>query len=55
LAMQHKLGGRDALIMANFIVNKVPAICTHDQELLARKKISWKDFHVVFKDPLDKG
>ncbi len=55
LAMQHKFGGRDALIMANFIVNKVPAVYTHDQELLARKKISWKDFHVAFKDPLDEG
>ena len=55
LALQHKLGGRDALITANFIANKIPAIYTHDQELLVRKKISWKNFHVAFKDPLDEG
>ena len=55
LALQHKLGGRDALIIANFIANKVPTICTHDHELLVREKISWKSFHVAFKDPLDEG
>lgn len=55
LAMQYKLGGRDALIIANFLANKVSAIYTHDQEVLARKKISWKSFHVAFKDPLDEG
>jgi predicted nucleic acid-binding protein len=55
LALQHKLGGRDALITANFLANKVPAIYTHDQELLVRKKIAWKNFHVAFKDPLDEG
>ena len=52
LAPQHKLGGRDALIIANFIANKVPAVYTHDQELLALKRISWRSFHVVFEDPL---
>ena len=55
LALQHKLGGRDALITANFLANKVPTIYTHDQEVLVRKKISWKSFHVAFKDPLDEG
>ena len=52
LALQHKLGGRDALIIANFITNKVPTIQTHDEELLALKKISWKSFYITFKDPL---
>jgi predicted nucleic acid-binding protein len=55
LALQHKLGGRDALVIANFIANKVPTIYTHDHELLVRKKISWKNFHVTFKDPLNEG
>jgi predicted nucleic acid-binding protein len=55
LASQHKLGGRDALTIANFIANKVPTIYTHDHELLVRKKISWKNFHVTFKDPLNEG
>jgi predicted nucleic acid-binding protein len=44
LAPQHKLGGRDALIIANFIANKVPTIYTHDQELLVRKKSHGKIF-----------
>ena len=52
LAPQHKLGGRDALIIANFIANKVPAVYTHDQELLALERISWRSFHVSFQDPL---
>ena len=55
LALQHKLGGRDALITANFVANKIPTIYTHDHELLVRKKIAWKNFHVAFKDPLDEG
>jgi len=53
LALQHKLGGRDALIIANFTANKIPIIYTNDQELLVLKKIAWKDFHATFKNPLD--
>lgn len=52
LAMQYKLGGRDSLIIANFLANKVPTIYSHDQELLTKKKISWKNNTVTFKDPL---
>jgi len=52
LAVKHELGGRDALIIANFVANKVPTLCTHDQDFLALEKISWKNFHLVFKDPL---
>jgi predicted nucleic acid-binding protein len=52
LAPQYKLGGRDALIIANFITNKIPAIYTHDQELLTHTEILWKDFKITFKDPL---
>jgi len=52
LAVKHELGGRDALIITNFLANKVPTLYTHDQDLLALEKISWKNFHLVFKDPL---
>ena len=52
LSVQHKLGGRDALIIANFLANKVSIIYTHDQELLTLQKLSWKNFHLTFKDPL---
>lgn len=46
------LGGRDALIIANFLANKVPIVYTHDRELLKLQKISWKNSNVTFKDPL---
>ncbi len=52
LAKQYRLGGRDSLIVANFLVNKVPIIYTHDQELLIHREISWKNFRIAFKDPL---
>jgi predicted nucleic acid-binding protein len=52
LANQHKLGGRDSLIIANYLANKVPTIYTHDQELLNLKGVSWKNQHITFKDPL---
>jgi len=52
LAAKYKLGGRDALITANFIANKIPILHTHDQELLALKKVSWKNFQLKFKDPI---
>jgi predicted nucleic acid-binding protein len=55
LSVQHKLGGRDALIIANFLSNKVSTIYTHDQELLALQKIPWKNFHITFKDPLSEN
>lgn len=42
LAKQYRLRGRDSLIVANFLVNKVPIIYTHDEELLVYGKISWK-------------
>ena len=51
LSVKHNLGGRDALITANFLANKVPTIYTHDRELLKLKKISWRNSRVTFKDP----
>jgi predicted nucleic acid-binding protein len=53
LSVKYDLGGRDALITANFIANKIPTILTHDQELLTQQKISWKNTHITFKDPLN--
>jgi predicted nucleic acid-binding protein len=52
LSVQYKLGGRDALIMANFIANKIPLMYTHDKELLKIQKITWKNSNLTFKDPL---
>lgn len=52
LSVQNKLGGRDALMIANFLTNKVPIMYTHDQELMRLKKISWKRSCIVFQDPI---
>jgi len=53
LSVKHNLGGRDALIIANLIANKVSTIYTHDQRLLTLRNLSWKCFHLTFKDPLE--
>ena len=42
LAAKHNIGGRDALIIANYLSNKIPTILTHDNELLAQKKFPGK-------------
>jgi predicted nucleic acid-binding protein len=51
LATKHNLGGRDALIVANFLQNKIPLIYTHDNELLRLGIVSWKAFTAKFEDP----
>jgi len=52
ISVQHKLGGRDALIVANFLANQIPAMYTHNKELLKLEKITWKNTELTFKDPL---
>ncbi len=52
LAVRYGLGGRDALILANFLVNRVTTMYTHDQVLISRGEISWKGKRLSFKDPL---
>ena len=54
LSVKHGLGGRDALIIANFIANEVPIMYTHDREILKIQKISWKSSNLTFDDPLIK-
>jgi predicted nucleic acid-binding protein len=52
LAVKHNLDGRDALITANYIANKIPIIYTHDKTLLKLQKITWKNTTLTYKDPL---
>jgi predicted nucleic acid-binding protein len=54
LSVKHNLGGRDALIIANFLANKISTVYTHDHKLLELQKIAWRNFCVTFKDPLTK-
>jgi predicted nucleic acid-binding protein len=51
LAVKHSLDGRDALIVANYISNKIPVLYTHDKQLLKLPKITWKNSSLTFKDP----
>ena len=52
LAVKNKLGGRDALITANYIANKITLMYTHDKALLKFQKITWKNTSLTYKDPL---
>ena len=54
LSVQYKLGGRDSLIIANFLANQTPIMYTHDKELLKLQRITWKNNNLAFKDPLTK-
>ncbi len=52
LAARHKLGGRDSLILASFIINKVPVLYSHDSDLVGLKRMSWKGLALAIEDPL---
>lgn len=52
LAERHGLGGRDALVVANYIANKTPILYTHDADLLEFGEIVWKKFKMTVVDPL---
>jgi Predicted nucleic-acid-binding protein, contains PIN domain len=54
IAVQYKLGGRDALIAASYIANRTPILYTHDKELLKCQKITWKNSNLAIEDPLQK-
>ena len=52
LSVKYNLGGRDALIVANFLANKISLMYTHDKRLLKIQNITWKNNSIIFKDPL---
>ena len=52
LAVKNGLDGRDALITANYIANKITIMYTHDKALLKLRKITWKNTCLTYKDPL---
>ena len=41
LSVKYKIGGRDALIIANFLANKIPMMYTLDKELLKMQKVNY--------------
>jgi predicted nucleic acid-binding protein len=52
LAARYSLGGRDSLIIANCIINKISRMLTHDSDLIKMQQISWRDNSLAFDDPL---
>lgn len=52
IAANHNLGGRDSLVIANFMMNDVPVLYTHDRELLTLERIAWKKSAINIEDPL---
>jgi predicted nucleic acid-binding protein len=52
ISVKNNLGGRDSLIVANFLANQIPIMYTHDKELLKLQKITWKNTNLTIKDPL---
>lgn len=52
LAVQFSLGGRDSLILANCLVNKITRMLTHDSDLLKIERISWRRRSLRFDDPV---
>jgi len=52
LAEKHALGGRDALIIGNYLANRVPNLYTHDDDLLKLEEMTWKSYTMKFIDPL---
>ncbi len=53
ISIRYKLGGRDALIIANFLANQTPILYTHDKQLLRHQKITFKNAHLKIIDPLN--
>jgi predicted nucleic acid-binding protein len=54
IAEDNKIGGRDSLILSNYVTNKVTELHTHDKELTNLRKISWKNTTLNIIDPIEK-
>jgi predicted nucleic acid-binding protein len=52
IAGKYELGGRDSLMLANFLSNNVPEVYTHDSELLRIGQVEWRGLTTKIIDPL---
>ncbi len=52
IAGKYGLGGRDSLMLANFVSNDVPEVYTHDSVLLEIGKIEWRGAATKISDPV---
>lgn len=52
LAVNLGIGGRDSLILANFLDNKAGKLYTHDGDLLRLGKVSIDGYSLLIEDPI---
>jgi predicted nucleic acid-binding protein len=52
LANKYEIGGRDALILSNYLFNNISQMQTHDHRILDLGKISVREKELVFNDPV---
>ena len=52
IAEKYKLGGRDSLIIANYLTNRVATMYTHDIEIYKLKAVEWRNWKIEFQDPI---
>ncbi len=52
LAERYALGGRDSLILASFLANRVLEVYTHDSELLRVSELEWRGQIIRTVDPM---
>lgn len=52
LADKYELGGRDALILSNYLMNNINQMYTHDQSIITLGKVTLRTKELAFTDPL---
>jgi len=53
LAARLNIGGRDSLVLANFMANEVSVLYSHDDTLTRLGRVSWKNSTIKVEDPLE--
>lgn len=52
IAEENNLGGRDSLVVANYLSARITTLYTHDEELTRIKKVKWKQLEITVEDPV---
>jgi len=52
LAVSLRIGGRDSLILANFLENRAEKLYTHDGDLLRLGKVAIDGYSLLIEDPI---
>ena len=52
LANKYELGGRDSLILSNYLLNNIAEMYTHDRRICELRKVVLRDKELSLSDPL---